>query len=182
MTGETWGDEVDSVRTYLLDESERSLTDLMPVVWAERQQLLDALLDSSEAQIEFVPATGEGEDGWGLAEVLRHVASIEVIFAGRIRQLGLGEAVNVTKTYPGYMEDISTRNRSELIEAFEASGRAMLDAIAAIDGHEVLEPTDPHRLFGELNCRGWFRLHGLHLLDHAHQVGKIKLMDGYPAA
>ena len=47
---------------------------------------------------------------------------------------------------------------------------------------ERLDTTDPHRLFGPLNCRGWYRLHGVHLEDHVHQIAKIKAMDGYPIA
>lgn len=182
ITGETWGDEVDSVRAYLLAESERPFAEIRPVVAAERERLRALCAGTTAEQVAFRPDSGEGEDAWGIAEVLRHVASVEVIFAERIRQLGLGQPVDVTKTYPGFMESLETRDRDELLAAFEASGRVMLEAVDAIEGSEVLDSFDTHRLFGELNCRGWFRLHGIHMMDHAHQVAKMKTRSGYPEA
>lgn len=182
ITGETWGDEVESVRTYLLAESEQSFAELRPRVVAEREVLRTLCADTTAEQVAFRPDTGEGEDAWGIAEVLRHVASVEVIFAERIRQLGLGQPVDVTKTYPGFMESHETRDREELLAAFEASGRVMLEAIDAVAGSEILDSFDTHRLFGELNCRGWFRLHGLHMSDHARQVTRLKAQPGYPGA
>jgi hypothetical protein len=43
-----------------------------------------------------------------------------------------------------------------------------------------LDKTMPHRLFGELNCRGWLAMQALHVEDHARQVGKIKRHADYP--
>jgi hypothetical protein len=180
ITGDTWGDEVDSVRAFLLAEAEKPFAELRPVVAASRERLLEALAGTSKDQVQFRPPDGEGEDAMGIAEVIRHVSSIEAIFAERIRQLGLGVDLNVTKTYPGYMEDVTSRDPAELAAEFEASGARMDAAIAEIDGRERLDTTDPHRLFGPLNCRGWYRLHGVHLEDHVHQIAKIKAMEGFP--
>jgi hypothetical protein len=182
ITGDTWGDEVDPVREYLLAEAEKPFAELRPVVAASRTRLLEALAGTTKEQVQFRPPEGEGEDAMGIAEVMRHLVSIEAIFAERIRQLGLGIDLNVTNTYPGYLEDVTTRDPDELAAEFEASGARMDAAIAEIDGRERLDTTDPHRLFGPLNCRGWYRLHGIHLEDHVHQIGKIKAMDGYPIA
>jgi hypothetical protein len=132
--------------------------------------------------MQFRPGIGEGEEAMGIAEVVRHIASIESIFAERIRQLGLGLPLNVTRTYPGYLEDVATRDPLELRAELTASGARMAAALDEIDGHERLDIFDSHRLFGPLNCRGWFRLHGVHLEDHVHQIAKIKAMPGYPAS
>jgi hypothetical protein len=180
ITGDTWGDEVDPVREYLLAEAEKPFSELRPIVTASRARLLEALAGTTKGQLQFRPPEGEGEDAMGIAEVMRHLASIEAIFAERIRQLGLGIDLDVTKTYPGYLEDVTTREPDELAAEFEASGARMDAAIAEIEGRERLDTTDPHRLFGPLNCRGWYRLHGVHLEDHVHQIAKIKAMDGYP--
>lgn len=180
ITGDTWGDEVDSVRTFLLAEAEKPFAELRPIVAASRARILEALEGTTTEQVQFRPAEGEGEDAMGIAEVMRHLSSLESIFAERIRQLGLGADLNVTKTYPGYMEDVTTRDPEELAAEFAASGERMDAAVAEIDGHERLDTTDPHRLFGPLNCRGWYRLHGTHIEDHVHQIAKIKRMDGYP--
>jgi hypothetical protein len=180
MTGDTWGDEVDSVRNFLLAESEKSFAELRPVVASARQRILASLEGTSTAQVQFRPKSGEGEDAMGIAEVMRHLTSIETIFAERIRQLGLGMELKITKTYPGYMEAVETRDPDALAAEFRQSGEAMIAALASIEGRERLDTFDSHRLFGPLNCRGWFRLHGTHLEDHVHQIAKIKAMRGYP--
>ncbi len=70
----------------------------------------------------------------------------------------------------------------ELAAEFEGTGARMDAAVADIEGRERLDTTDSHRLFGPLNCRGWYRLHGVHLKDHVHQIAKIKQMNGYPTS
>ena len=182
MTGETWGDEVDSVRQFLLAESEKPFAELRPIVAASRARLLASLEGVSESQLQFSPGIGEGEEALGIAEVMGHLISIEAIFAERIRQLGLGLDLNVTRTYPGYHEDVTSRDATELAARFAETAALMLAAIEEIDGHERLDTFDSHRLFGPLNCRGWYRLHGVHLDDHVHQIAKIKAMPSYPRA
>jgi len=180
MTGETWGDEVDSVREFLLAESEKPFDEQRPVVAAARARLLASLEGVSEAQMRFSPGSGEGEEAMGIAEVMGHLISIEAIFAERIRQLGLGVDLNVTRTYPGYKEDVTTQDPTELSALFAETGAIMLAAVAEIEGHERLDTFDSHRLFGPLNCRGWFRLHGVHLEDHVHQIAKIMALPDFP--
>jgi hypothetical protein len=180
ITGENWGDEVERARAYILGEAEKPFGVLLPATADARRALLAALDSVSEEQAGFTPATGEGEDAWGIAEVLRHIASIETIMADRILQLGGGEQVAVTPTYPGYMETVSTRSLPELTEALVASYGRLEAAVAEVDGHERLDTLEPHRRFGELNCRGWLVMHRLHLEDHTRQIGKIKALPGYP--
>src|SRR3954452_24827387 len=124
ITGETWGDEIDSVRAHLLRESEQPLSALRPQFEEAHRALSAAVSGVSEAQAEFRPATGEGEDAWGIAEVLRHLASIEVMMASRIQSLGSGNPPNLRATYPGFMEDIHTRKLPELIAALDGSQAA----------------------------------------------------------
>jgi hypothetical protein len=181
ITGETWGDEVESVRAHLLKEGEQTFAELSPQVEQARSELLQALEGVSEEQAEFRPATGEGEDAWGIAEALRHIASVEAIMANRIRFLGLGLPVDVKPIYPGFMEDVETRRLPELMDALQESWSLLWAAVSEIDGSERLDTFEPHRRFGDLNCRSWLVMHGLHLQDHARQIGKIKAMDGYPA-
>jgi hypothetical protein len=181
MTGDTWGDEVDPVRAFLLAEAEKPFAELRPIVAAARDRIVASLEGVSEAQMQFSPGSGEGEEAMGIAEVMGHLISIEAIFAERIRQLGLGEEINVTRTYPGYHEDVTAGDREALEQLFAETGELMLAAVDEIDGRERLDTFDSHRLFGPLNCRGWFRLHGIHLEDHVHQIAKIKAMQGYPA-
>jgi hypothetical protein len=182
ITGETWGDEIDSVKVFLQREAEQPFSVLRPKVEEAHHALRAALAGVTEKQAEFRPATGEGEDAWGIAEVLRHLLSVEPMMAERLRALGSGTEPQLRATYPGYMEDVDTRRLPELTGALDASRETLLAAIAEIDGHERLDATAPHRRFGELNCRGWLAMHTLHLQDHARQIGKIKAMDGFSAA
>lgn len=175
ITGETWGDNVDSVRAHLLSEAEQPFSALVPKLRAAHEEFRRSLDGVDEAQAQLEPASGEGEDAWGIAEVLRHIASIEPIMADRIRLLGDGQSVeSLRPTHPGYHVDVETRSLAELRDILETSARALLDAIDSIDGHERLDTLAAHRRFGELNCRGWTALHTLHLRDHARQVERLK--------
>jgi len=182
ITGETWGDEVDGVRAYLLAEAELPLARLRLKLAAARGALLAELDGVSDAQAELRPAGGEDEDAWGIAEALRHVASIESIMAQRVRLLGLGLPVDVQATYAGYMEGVDTRRLPALIEALAASYDALLAAVAAIEGDERLDTFEPHRRFGPLNCRAWLAMHTLHLQDHARQIARLKSLPAYRTA
>ena len=180
ITGETWGDETDSVRAFLLDEANKPFPGLRPSVEAARRELLAALAGVTTEQAQFRPLTGEGEDAWGIAEVLRHIASNEAIMAERIRQLANGLPLALPATYPGYMEDVTTRELSELVEAIAQTRQKLLATVDAVDGQERLDTFDTHRRFGAQNCRGWFMIQSLHERDHARQIEKLKRMSGFP--
>jgi DinB superfamily len=183
IIGETWGDNVESVRSFLLREAEQPLGALRSKLDAVRQEFCAALDGVSDAQAQFTPASGEGEAAWGIAEVVRHIASIEPIMAERLRLLGTGRSADgITRTYPGYMLGVDTRRIADLRTLLDRTYADLVGAIAAIDGSEHLDTLAAHRRFGDLNCRGWVALHTLHLQDHARQIGRIKHLEGYPAA
>jgi hypothetical protein len=182
ITGETWGDNVEGARGYLLEQSEQPLGTLKGGLEAAREDLRAALEGVTEAQAQFTPPAGEGEDAWGIAEVLRHIASIEPIMAERVRLLGSGQSADgITRTHPGYLEAVESRRLADLKPALDRSYADLLAAIQSIDGHERLDTLAAHRRFGELNCRGWVALHTLHLQDHARQIERLKHQPGYPA-
>jgi DinB superfamily len=183
ITGETWGENVDSVRAYLLEQAEQPLPALRPRLETARQELRAALNGVSEAQAQFTPGSGEGEDAWGIAEVLRHIASIEPIMADRVRLLGQGESVDsLTQTHSGYLKAVETRELSGLVKLLDQSYAQLLSAIDTLAGHERLDTQAPHRRFGPLNCRGWVALHTVHLQDHTRQITRLKQAEGYPAS
>ncbi len=182
ITGQTWGDNVDSVRAYLLREAEQPFGVLRPKLGATWREFGASLERVSDAQAQFIPASGEGEDAWGIAEVLRHVASIQPIMEQRVRLLGTGQSADgIARTHSGYLAHVDTRRITDLLAALDQSYADLVDAIATIDGRERLDTLAAHRRFGELNCRGWIAMHTLHLQDHARQIGRIKRMNGYPA-
>ena len=182
ITGETWGENLDAVRAYLLSEAELPITSLRPKLESAHAELMAALDGVSDAQARFTPVMGEGEDAWGIAEVLRHIGTVEPTMAQRIRLLATGQSVDgLPRGQSGSMADLQTRRISELREALERSYAQLLGALSAIEGSERPDAVAAHRRFGELNCRGWVALHTAHLHDHARQIDKIKHMDGYPA-
>jgi DinB family protein len=183
ITGETWGENVDGVHAFLLSEAERPLDDLRASLDTVRQEFRAALDGVSEAQGQFTPGSGEGEDAWGIAEVLRHIASVEPIMAERVRLLGSGQSADgITRTHPGYLTAVDTRQMADLRTLLAQTYQQMLDAIAVIAGHERLDTQAPHRRYGDLNCRGWVALHTMHLRDHTRQITRLKHLMSYPPA
>lgn len=180
LIGQTWGDEAERMRAALVQESEQPFSVLRPKLDAAHQALRTALADVTPEQAAFTPADGVGEEAWGIAEVLGHLISVEMIMADRVRQLGSGAPLGLPSTYPGFRESVETRQLPELLGLLDQSHATLLAAIGAIEGHEQLDHMDTHRRFGDLNCRGWVAMHTLHLQDHARQIGHIKALDGYP--
>ena len=68
--------------------------------------------------------------------------------------------------------------REKLSEFFEET----LRLIGALRGSENLGKTFPHPVFGPLNMKQWLAFHGLHALDHIHQIERIKNDGAYPKA
>jgi hypothetical protein len=140
-----------------------------------------AALDGvSDAQAEFTPASGEGEEAWGIGAIARHIASVEPSFGERVRLLGTGQSADsLPRSASSAAPDL--RPLDNLRQDLERSFAEFLDKVATIDGRERLDTLSAHRRFGPLNCRGWVVLHTLHLQDHARQIDKIKALDGYPS-
>ena len=179
ITGETWGENVDGVRAYLLTEAKQSLDVLRPKLVAAQREFIDALANVSDAQAQFTPQSGEGEDAWGIAEVVRHIASVEPIMAQRVRLLGNGEPIeSLQRTTPGYLEDVRTRHIAELRGIVERAHTDLLVAIDEVNGHERVDTLAAHRRFGDLNCHGWVALQTIHLQDHARQIARLKELAG----
>ncbi|MBV9170247.1 MAG: hypothetical protein JOZ81_09220, partial [Chloroflexi bacterium] len=65
ITGETWGETIEPVREYLLNESNERFAVLRPKLEAAHRGLLDAVQSVSNEQAQIRPAEGEGEDAWG---------------------------------------------------------------------------------------------------------------------
>jgi hypothetical protein len=122
ITGETWGGNVEAVRAYLLREAQQAFTDLRQNLDAARTELCASIDSVSDVQAQYTPASGEGEDAWGIAEVLRHIATIEPIMARRVRLLGNGESTEeLPRRQPGYLADVDSRKISELRQMLERS-------------------------------------------------------------
>ena len=181
ITGETWGDEIDGPRAFILSQAQKPFAELLPPFESAMQALRSELQGVSEAQAAFKPGRGDGEDDYSIAEVTRHMINVIPMIGERISSLGTGRDP-LPAQGPGSLGVNEDAPLSTLTGLLETSRQTLLDAVASVDGKEQLEKTMPHRLFGELNCRGWLAMQALHAEDHARQVGKIKAHASYPKA
>lgn len=179
ITGEVWGSQQEQARAYILEEAEKPFETLRPVVEDARARLYEALDGVGEAQANVRPDTGEGEDAWCVKEAVRHVIHVETAMALRVRALALGEAPPRSSGGPGGNED---KSLAELVSILHQTRAALLEAVGAVEGSERLDTTTPHAYYGELNCRGWFRLQGLHEEDHTRQIHRLKQLREFQLA
>ena len=177
ITGEVWGEEEARARAYLLSEAQRPFAGIRPALEEARLALEAELQGVSETQARFRPPTGEGEDAWCIAEVVRHVIHVETAMALRVRALALGEEPPRSSGGPGGKEDASL---AELRALLQGTRDNLFAAVREVEGKERLDTTTRHAFFGELNCRGWFRLQGLHEEDHTRQIRRLKALPEFP--
>ena len=179
--------ETDRVRSYLVSQAEKkAFAELRPGVEEARAALLAEVNGITEEQSRFKPALssvegpsgGEGEDAWGIAEVLRHCIQNEESVALRIRALALGDSARGGST--GRVVGRTNATIAELVRDLQAANFALDHSVGSVEGKERLDTTAPHPFFGELNCRAWFLFQRVHDLDHARQIQKIKTEPGYP--
>jgi hypothetical protein len=168
------------VRSNLVSQAEsKGFPELRPAVEEARQALLAEAEGLSEGQAAFQPA-GEGEAGWSVIEVLRHVIFEEEDVTRRILELAAGHPTAGTEIgRPRGREDALL---SALVHDLREVRRGLLVLIEGIQGSERLDATAPHPWFGELNCRAWFLFQRVHDGDHARQIQAIKAAQGFPAA
>ncbi len=179
ITGEVFGQERDAPRAYLLAESQKQFSELRSAMEMAQQALRAALAGVTEAQARFEPGgAGEGEDAWGIAQILRHISGAQSRNAVRLRSLALATDAPAGAAAPQNAED--TRTIEDLRAALDESYKALLDAVAEVEGKERLDTTFTHTFFGDLNCRGLFALQTLHANDHARQIDRVKSHPEYP--
>jgi len=179
ITGEKFGEEREAPRAHLLAETQKPFSELRGDLVKAQETLRSALQGVTDAQSRFAPSTGEGEDAWGIAQVVRHLGGSEGRMAKRIVNLGLGDEMGAPAPQPG---DDDPRSLDELKQGLEDGYEALLSAVATIDGNEDLTRTWNHPFFGEINCRSVFALQTLHVNDHARQIERLKAMPDFPKA
>jgi hypothetical protein len=180
ITGAVYGEvgARDRTRALLLAEAQKPLPELLSAVEDAHSQFVACLLGVSASQAAFEPR-GEGEEAFSIAQVARHVAGSALIMGERLLSIGRGETPR-RGTSPGYFGDVETESLPEIAPYLHDAIAAIRSAVIQLNGFEKLDSLTPHPMFGELNCRGYLRLIGLHFLDHVNQVGKIKADSTYP--
>jgi hypothetical protein len=185
MTQSPFPDDVTArVRSYLTGQAEvKDFARLTRSIEDSRAALLAEVEGLSAAQAAFKPQ-GDGEAGWCVLEVLRHVVHEEYERADQIEVLALGRARTVEGPKLGVLGALGARAGSDLaglVRDLAGARQALLARVGAIAGSERLDTTSLHPWFGDLNCRGWFLFQGLHDGDHMRQIQAIKTAPTFPA-
>jgi hypothetical protein len=184
VTGEVWGDEVERGRAFMLEQATKPLSELLIAVERSRDDLVAALSGVSDAQARFKPHGGSGsddEEAYSLTEVARHIVNVEPVMINRVLALATGEPPPAGQG-PGALGGNEDTPLARLVEMIQGNRAPCAAAISEIEGKERLDTTMAHRVFGELNCRGFLCLHGLHLADHARQAAKVKTHPDFPGS
>jgi len=181
ITGEVWGDEVERSRAYILEQAERPFAELRPGFEEAYARFTGQLSEVTDGQATFKPGRGDGEEDYSIAEVTRHIIQIFPLMSARVRALARGEEAPPTQG-PGSLGGHEGVPLSQLKGFLSEARSELLAGVASIEGQERLETTMAHRLFGDLNCRGWLAMTILHVEDHARQIGKVKAHQAYPQA
>lgn len=172
-------EERDRIRSYLLGQAERyDFLDLWPRVMAQRAAFLQSLEGVTEEQAAWEPATGEGEEAWGILQVARHLLRSTQNVMAIIEATARGETA--PKDPPG--------TRSEAPAALADVRRALIEQSEdfamlrrRLPEQPNLEVTVDHAFFGPLNCRAWFLFQRIHDTDHMRQVEALKTSEGFPS-
>jgi uncharacterized damage-inducible protein DinB len=155
----------------------------------ERAALLAAVERVAAADRERRPSP----DGWSVAEILEHLASVEQSVAKLIATRGRepvpehGEpAVPLDEArvarlrgrarrieVPDRLRPTGTMNATAAVQALSASRAALLDAVRQADPAALAQRTYVHAVVGRLVLRDWIAFVAHHEARHAEQIHEI---------
>jgi DinB superfamily len=134
---------------------------------------------------------------WSVAEVLEHLAIVNGRVArnindrtGAARNAGMGPDPDRSPVLPTFDRARAVDRTTKMAapppvqpheqlgaaaarERLEVAHAALLDAVRASDGVNLVALTLPHPLFGEMNLYQWIAFAGSHEARHAAQVAEI---------
>ena len=135
-------------------------------------RLADAVRDLSEAQLSQL----EGPGRWSVADVVAHLADLELVYAVRIRTIvaGAGETPLPALDQNAWVERVHRREPvNELLEQFGYLRRINLIFIARLN-EEELSRSGIHPQYGPLTVAGAAARMERHDLKHLAQIERIK--------
>lgn len=150
----------------------------VPRILAQQEAIGDAL----EAVLRSLPdrllrAPG-GEEDWNVAQAFAHTTAARR-FLGTWAALDAGgtwpehRAPNVTPSIPGPAD----ASREHLLTLLDKSRRAIREAAARIEDHEMQRCRMEHPLIGHLRCGEWLLFLGIHDLMHLEQLHRLLAAD-----
>lgn len=154
-----------------------------PEIWLRctraRASLIAATLDLSDAQASWTPPTGQGEEAWSAAQVIRHLITATPNVAAIIESTAHG--ATTTKGPPGEINAEDARIdhlRSRLVAVSEH----LLSVGRRLPEDPDAETTVPHAFFGELPSRAWMLFQAFHDGMHADQINDLREAQGLERA
>jgi hypothetical protein len=147
----------------------------------------EAIGDALEAVLRSLPdrllrAPG-GEEDWNVAQAFAHTTAAR-------RFLGTWAALDVDGSWPEHRPPTVVpsipgppdASRERLLTLLDKSRRAIREAAARIDGHELRRCRMEHPLVGHLRCGEWLLFLGIHDLMHLEQLYRLREADAAAAA
>jgi hypothetical protein len=155
-----------------------------PRILAQQEAIGDAL----EAVLRSLPdrllrAPG-GEEDWNVAQAFAHTTAAR-------RFLGTWAALDADGSWPEHRPPTvvpsipgpADASRERLLGLLDKSRRAIREAAARIEGHELRRCRMDHPLVGHLRCGEWLLFLGIHDLMHLQQLHALREADAAaPAA
>lgn len=154
-----------------------------PRILAQQEAIGDAL----EAVLRSLPdrllrAPG-GEEDWNVAQAFAHTTAAR-------RFLGTWAALDADGSWPEHRPPAVVpsipgppdASRERLLILLDKSRRAIREAAARIEGHEVQRCRMEHPLVGHLRCGEWLLFLGIHDLMHLEQLHRLREADLAAAA
>ena len=158
--------------------STRDWAELWPRVVGARAAFTAELTGVSEQQAAWRPPSGDGEAGWSIIEVARHVLTYTANVAAIVEATASGSTV--TKDPAGALRDDGRESLSDLLKELVAVSTAFAGLANSLPAPSNLETTVSHARFGPLNCKSWFLFPSIHAADHTQHIQALKEMSGFP--
>lgn len=149
-----------------------------PRILAQQEAIGDAL----EAVLRSIPdrllrAPG-GEEDWNVAQAFAHTTAAR-------RFLGTWAALDADGSWPeqrpptviASVPGPPDASRERLLTLLDKSRRAIREAAARIEGHELRRCRMDHPLVGHLRCGEWLLFLGIHDLMHLEQLHRLREAD-----
>ena len=128
------------------------------------------------APLVLVTTPPGGEEDWNVAQAFAHTTAAR-------RFLATWAALDTDGRWPEDRPPVVTPSvpgradatRDDLLTLLDKSRRAIRDAAARIEGHELQRCGLEHPLVGRLRCGEWLLFIGIHDLMHLEQLHRLRV-------